>query len=46
VSALGAWVVFGQELLPIQFVAGTLVIGSVAAVVTGHRAVPVEPEVA
>ena len=46
VSAVGAWIVFGQALLPVQFVAGALVLGSVAAVVTGHRAVPVEPEVA
>lgn len=46
VSALGAWAIFGQALLPLQFVAGALVLGSVAAVVTGHRAVPVEPEVA
>ncbi len=46
VSAIGAWIVFGQALLPVQFLAGALVLGSVAAVVTGHRAVPVEPEVA
>lgn len=46
VSAIGAWVIFGQALLPVQFLAGALVLGSVAAVVSGHRAVPVEPEVA
>jgi len=46
VSAVGAWVIFGQALLPVQFLAGALVLGSVAAVVSGHRAVPVEPEVA
>lgn len=46
VSAVGAWIVFGQALLPLQFAAGALVLASVAGVVTGHRAVPVEPEVA
>ena len=45
VSAVGAWILFGQALLPIQFVAGAVVLGSVAGVVTGHRGVPVEPEV-
>jgi drug/metabolite transporter (DMT)-like permease len=44
VSAVGAWIIFGQELLPLQFAAGALVLGSVAGVVTGHRSVPVEPE--
>ena len=46
VSAVGAWIVFGQALVPLQFVAGALVLGSVAGVVSAHRAVPVEPEVA
>jgi drug/metabolite transporter (DMT)-like permease len=46
VSAVGAWIVFGQALVPFQFVAGALVLGSVAGVVSTHRAVPVEPEVA
>ncbi|MFM7271228.1 MAG: DMT family transporter [Actinomycetes bacterium] len=46
VSAVGAWILFGQTLLPMQFVAGAVVLGSVAGVVTGHRGVPVEPEVA
>jgi drug/metabolite transporter (DMT)-like permease len=45
VSAVGAWILFGQALLPVQFVAGAVVLGSVAGVVTGHRGVPVEPEV-
>lgn len=46
VSAIGAWIAFGQTLLPFQFMAGAIVLASVAGVVSGHRSVPVEPEVA
>ena len=44
VSAIGAWIIFGQALLPLQFLAGAMVLASVAGVVTAHRSVPVEPE--